>query len=165
MTSNELIGSLQAHEQRLDERSQIKAKEALKSQVSLRREKMSLKIILNQVREVRIEKIEKEIPNQAKNEEEVIFQLKEIINLIYNIIIEKQYGHCKLKRRAWRSNERKFQANAIKGKGKNSKTFLLAYSVGKNENKSTWFLDTIYSSHMCGREEMLSKLDRLLIQR
>ena len=41
MTSNELIGSLQAHEQRLDERSQIKAKEALKSQVSLRREKMS----------------------------------------------------------------------------------------------------------------------------
>ena len=38
----------------------------------------------------------------------VIFQLKEIINLIYNIIIEKQYGHCKLKRRAWRSNERKF---------------------------------------------------------
>ena len=56
MTSNELIGSLQAHEQCLDERSQIKAKEALKSQVSLRREKMSLKIILNQVRKVRIEK-------------------------------------------------------------------------------------------------------------
>ena len=51
----------------------------------------------------------------------------------------------------------------IKGKGKNSKTFLLAYSVAKNENKSTWVLDTIYSSHMCGREEMLSKLDRLLI--
>ena len=78
---------------------------------------MSLKIILNQVREVGIEKIEKEIPNQAKNEDEVIFQLKEIINLIYNIIIKKKYGHWKLKRRAWRWNERNFQANAIKGKG------------------------------------------------
>ena len=33
MTSNELIGSLQAHEQRLDERSQIEVKETLKSQV------------------------------------------------------------------------------------------------------------------------------------
>ena len=28
------------------------------------------------------------------------------------------------------------------------------------KKKSTWFLDTIYSSHMCGREEMLSKLDK-----
>ena len=56
MTSNELIGSLQAYEQRLDERSKIEAKESLKSQVSLRREKMSLKIILNQVRKVIIEK-------------------------------------------------------------------------------------------------------------
>ena len=37
---------------------------------------------------------------------------------------------------------------------------LLAYSAGKNENKSTWFLDSIYSSHMCGREEMLFKLDK-----
>ena len=121
---------------------------------------MSLKIILNQVREVRIEKIEKEIPNQAKNEDEVIFQLKEIINLIYNIIIKKKYGHCKLKHRAWRSNERNFKANAIKGKSENLETLLLAYSAGKNENKSTWFLDSIYSSHMCGREEMISKLDK-----
>ena len=56
MTSNELIGSLQAQEQRLDERSQIEVKETLKSQVSLRREQISLKIILNQVRKVRIEK-------------------------------------------------------------------------------------------------------------
>ena len=33
MTSNELMGSLQAHEQCLDERSQIEAKEALENQV------------------------------------------------------------------------------------------------------------------------------------
>ena len=47
-----------------------------------------------------------------------------------------------------------------KGKSENLETLLLAYNAGKNENKSTWFLDSIYSSHMCGKEEMLSKLDK-----
>ena len=90
MTLGELMDSLQAHEQHLDERSQIEAKEALESQVSLRREKISLQIILNQVKKVKIYRIEdKKILAHAKKKEEVILQLKEIINLIFNIIIEK----------------------------------------------------------------------------
>ena len=90
MTLGELMDSLQAHEQHLDERSQIEAKEALESQVSLRREKISLKTILNQVKKVKIYRIEdKKILAHAKKKEEVILQLKEIINLIFNIIIEK----------------------------------------------------------------------------
>lgn len=58
MMLDELMGSLQAHEQRLDERSQIEAEESIESQVSLRKENMNLKIILNQIRMVRIDRIE-----------------------------------------------------------------------------------------------------------
>lgn len=46
MTLDELMGSLQAYEQCVDERSQIEAKEALENQV-LKKKKRSLKIILN----------------------------------------------------------------------------------------------------------------------
>ena len=73
MTLGELMDSLQAHEQHLDERSQIEAKEALESQVSLRREKISLKIILNQVKKVKIYRVEdKKILAHAKKKEEVM---------------------------------------------------------------------------------------------
>ena len=91
---------------------------------------MGFKIVLNQIRKVRIDKVEdKEILNQAKKDEEVILQLKETINLIFNIIIEKKYGNYKSECRAQRSNERNFHANVIEGKSKNSKTLLLAYSA------------------------------------
>ena len=88
---------------------------------------MSLKIIINQVRKVRIGIIDdQEIPNQAKKDVQVILQLKEIINLISNIITtkKKKYDHYKLKYRVRRQNERNFQANAIEDKCENSENLL-----------------------------------------
>ena len=66
-------------------------------------------------------------------------------------------SNYKLEYRAKRPNKRSFQGNAIKGKGEKSDILSSTCNIGKDENRSTWFVDTYYDNHSCVRKELYSK--------
>ncbi|KAK0583215.1 hypothetical protein LWI29_034678 [Acer saccharum] len=156
MTLDELMGSLQAHEQRLDEKSVTKVEEALQIQLSLKKDK-------DETRKNSEASQKGQNSQNWRGSASRSSQRKggggNNTNQKNKSQIQcfrcKRYGHYK---NECKSNGRNFQANVAED-GDYSETLLLACNVAVDDAKYKWFLDTGYSNHMCGRKEMFSKLD------
>ncbi|KAK0576845.1 hypothetical protein LWI29_024227 [Acer saccharum] len=156
MTLDELMGSLQAHEQRLDEKSVTEVEEALQIQLSLKKDKDETR--KNSEASQKGQNSQNwrgsasrssqgkggggNNTNQKSKSQIQCFRCK-------------RYGHYK---NECKSNGRNFQVNVAED-GDYSETLLLACNIAVDDAKYKWFLDTGCSNHMCGRKEMFSELD------
>ena len=159
MMLDELMGSLQAHEQRLDEKSEIEVEEALQSQLSLKKNKDETQ------RSSKSRQWGQNSYNRKggassssqgigrgsnNNNNNNTNQRNKSQVQCFNC---KKFGHY---RTECRSRKQDFQANVAED---GSETLLLACNMAEDGAKNNWFLDSGCSNHMCGEKEMFTQLD------
>lgn len=142
LTVDELIGSLQMHEQRLKEKSKI-VEEALQSQLVLPDEKKNLS---NQRKDKRWQE---KHSGQRKDKSHI---------QCFNC---KKYGHYQSDCRSKKIGGQKFHAKVsrlIDSDDEHDNALLFTCDAAMENQKNIWYLDSGCSNHMCG-EELFSNLD------
>ncbi|KAL4201577.1 hypothetical protein AMTRI_Chr02g259320 [Amborella trichopoda] len=163
MTIDQLIGSLQAHEQRFQKRTQNSLEHALQTKLVMKEDN----------EESRGGRGQRGFGNGRRgrgrdnfNYGGVIFQGHIIIqgmeNPLFNVIIAKKYGHYSSEYKYRSQNDGFENANFVEKKNdEEERTLLLGYNDKNDNQMDTWYLHTGASNHMCGRKELFVELNEL----
>ena len=160
MTLEELLASLQAHEQRLNEKSQVGVEEALQSQLILKTDKaessrQAESSQKNQHFNNRGRRNFISGPGRGQGNDTGQKRDKSQIQC-HNC---KKYGHYKFECWSGRQNNMQYHAKIAENNNENSETLLLACNGAEEDCKNQWFLDKGCSNHMCGQKDLFSDLN------
>lgn len=167
MTVDELMGSLQAYEQRLNEKSEVAVEEALETQLSLKEKTLASR----KEGGYRGETSHRNQNSSYKRGSNYRFGSKRGRGRGHNwsqprdkskvqCFNCREYGHYKTECSQRRRLEyRESHAKIAENDGDNEENLLLAFNVVNGQEKIKWYLDTGCSNHMSGHKELFADLN------
>ncbi|KAL4192860.1 hypothetical protein AMTRI_Chr06g196370 [Amborella trichopoda] len=143
MTIDQLMGSLQAHEQILQKRTQNSLEHALQTKLAMKKDN----------EESRGGRCQRGRSNERRGRGRGNFNYGSM----------RDQNRPQAQRRQGRDTVPIFEkANFVEKKNDEEELILLlAYNDNKDNQVDTWFLDTTVSNHMCGRKELIVELNEL----
>ena len=155
MTIEGLMGSLCAHEYRMNQRLAEPIEQAFQSRVTL-----SNKANFSDGRGSTLDKDSKAVnhkqatSSQKSNSGNGRYDKSKI-----QCFRCKQFGHYRSQCRVKLAKANYERANYVDADIQEKETLLLACSISEDEHSDQWYLDTGCSNHMCGKKELFSCLD------
>ncbi|KAL4191257.1 hypothetical protein AMTRI_Chr07g79710 [Amborella trichopoda] len=157
MTIDQLMGSLQAHEQILQKRAQNSLKHPLQTQLTMKKDN----------EEFRGGRGQRGCGNGRRGRGRGNFNMEPYNHSRYRkFTIQcyncKKYGHYTSECRYSSLNDVVEKTNFVEKKNDEEEpTLLLAYNDNNDNQMDTWYLKTGENNHMCGRKELFVELNEL----
>ncbi|KAL4181186.1 hypothetical protein AMTRI_Chr12g235940 [Amborella trichopoda] len=178
MPIDQLMGSLQAHKQRLQKRTQNSLEHALHTKLTMKEKNEEYRRRRGQrgrgngksgrgwgnfnYRGVRYQKPPQAQRGRGRSNFSRPYNHSSYGKSTIQCYNCKKYGHYKSKCRYCSQNDVFEKANFVENKNDEEEpTLLLAYNDKNDNQMDTWYLDTGASNHMCGRKELFVELNEL----
>ncbi|PRQ23286.1 putative RNA-directed DNA polymerase [Rosa chinensis] len=148
MTVDDLMSSLQAYEQRLNEKSEMVIEEALQTQLSFKKEK-------NWSSRGESSSTQKNQNSSYKRGSQGRFGTRRGRGRGFHWSQGRDRANVYLRR----SENKQFHAKFAEDNNDTEETLLMAFSAMSNGEQITWYLDTGCSNHMSGHKELFVELN------